>query len=69
MVLHDVQLLMNFADRVAILDRGEIRDFGNTSALLGSELLPSVFGLNVLQLTHPSDGSPIAVFERAAALG
>lgn len=52
-VLHDLNLAAQYADRVAVLHRGEIVAIGPVSDALAPELVHRVFGLETVALRHP----------------
>jgi iron complex transport system ATP-binding protein len=60
-VLHDLNLVAAYADRVALLDDGRIVEVGTPSAVLRPELLERVFDIPMLVLTHPTLAHPLIV--------
>ena len=54
MVLHDLALACRFADRVLLIDRGELRADAAPEPLIASGLLPEVFGLPLRIERHAS---------------
>lgn len=57
-VTHDVNLAAEFADRVMLLKEGRVVASGSSTEVLSSELLKSVFELDVLVDAHPVTGAP-----------
>lgn len=57
-VTHDVNLAAEFADRVMLLKEGAVVASGPATEVLSSELLKSVFELDVLVDAHPVTGAP-----------
>lgn len=57
-VTHDVNLAAEFADRVVLLKAGGVVASGSATEVLSSELLKSVFELDVLVDAHPVTGAP-----------
>jgi iron complex transport system ATP-binding protein len=57
-VTHDINLAAEFADRVMLLKEGAVVASGPASEVLSSELLKSVFELDVLVDAHPVSGAP-----------
>ena len=45
LIIHDLNLARKFSDKIAILDKGELRGFGAPSEVLKSKLLSDIFGL------------------------
>ena len=50
LVLHDLPLALTCADRVAVMDRGQLLALGTPAEVLASGILDRVFGVRVLQL-------------------
>lgn len=46
-VLHDINLTLNFADKVLLLKDGETAVFGDANSMLDSELLQNVYSIDV----------------------
>jgi iron complex transport system ATP-binding protein len=46
-VLHDLNLTLSFANRVLLLKEGEVAAFGGADSILDSELLESVYNVDV----------------------
>lgn len=62
--LHDLNLAMEFADRVAVIDRGAIRAIGAPAEVLVSAVVRPVFGVDVDHVHHPRTGRPYLLFSR-----
>lgn len=60
-VLHDLNLAAQYADRVAVLDRGRIAAEGTPAEVLRPGTVRAVFGIDVLVLEHPTLGYPLVV--------
>ena len=58
-VLHDLNLAMQYADRVWLMDQGCLVADGDWSQVLLPEILGPVYGMAFEQLTHPSQNRPI----------
>ncbi len=59
MVLHDLNLAAQSADRIALLLEGRIRSLGAPAAVLTEENLSAVYGVPVSVLHHPKRGPVI----------
>lgn len=46
-VLHDLNLVYSFSDRVALMAEGTIRDLGEPAAILGGETMEEVYGIDI----------------------
>lgn len=46
-VLHDLNLVQNFGDKVLMLDSGKIKGIGNTKEVLNGDDLEDVYGINI----------------------
>jgi iron complex transport system ATP-binding protein len=63
-VLHDLNLIEGFADKVLILSAGQQRAFNAPEAALNTETLRPVFGLDSFTVEHPGQqGKRVRFFE------
>ena len=46
-VLHDLNLVQNFGDKVLMLDNGVVKSIGKTKEVLNSDDLEEVYGINI----------------------
>ena len=60
-VLHDLNLAAEYADRIALLKEGRVVGLGVPDEVLRPELLEDVFDIPVLVLPHPSLPRPLVV--------
>jgi iron complex transport system ATP-binding protein len=60
-VLHDLNLAAQYADRVAVLKAGRLLAAGAPETVLAPELIGEAFGLPVQILTHPELGCALIV--------
>lgn len=58
-VMHDLNHASTVADRVVLLQRGEVRAVGRPAEVLTSELLSEVYGIQVDVHPHPRSGRPV----------
>jgi iron complex transport system ATP-binding protein len=56
--LHDLNLAAQYADRLVLLDGGELVADGSPRDVLTAERLRAVYGVDVLVGTHPLSGAP-----------
>ena len=63
-VLHDLSLAAAWADRIAVLSRGELVAAGSPGEVLTAGLIGEVYGLEVHVLTDTPDGRPLVVPKR-----
>ena len=59
--LHDLNLASLFADRIAIIENGQLCVAGNPRETLTAEILRSVYHLPVHVLRHPETGAPLII--------
>jgi ABC-type cobalamin/Fe3+-siderophores transport system ATPase subunit len=58
-VLHDLNLVSRFADRVALLDRGRLILCGSPAEVLTAEALSSLYEIPLQVIPHPRYGFPL----------
>ncbi len=61
LVLHDLNLAAQYADRVALLSQGRLEAIGSVQQVLTSERLSPAYGLPIQVLPHPLHGRPFAI--------
>ncbi len=61
MTLHDLNQAALYADRVALLQRGEIVAQGLPREVFGADLLSRVYGVAVTVGVHPATGTPVVL--------
>jgi iron complex transport system ATP-binding protein len=59
MTLHDLNQAALYADRVALLQRGEIVAEGLPAEVFTAEILSRVYGVPIAMTTHPARGTPV----------
>ena len=64
-VFHDLNLAMQFAERIILLDQGEIALEGETQRVLQDQTLTKVFGVDVLNYMQGSLNKWVSSKERA----
>ncbi|MEK7442764.1 MAG: ABC transporter ATP-binding protein, partial [Chloroflexota bacterium] len=60
-VLHDLNLAAQYADRVALLSNAELRAVGTPEEVLTPHHLSEVYGLVINVVAHPINGSPLVL--------
>jgi iron complex transport system ATP-binding protein len=60
-ILHDMNLAAQFADRLVLLHKGEIVSGGDPWSVLSRENIRSVFELDVSIITHPERDRPFII--------
>jgi len=60
-VLHDLNLAAQYADRIAVLDRGRLAAEGKPADVLTPDVLRAVFGVEVVVVPHPALACPLVV--------
>jgi iron complex transport system ATP-binding protein len=59
--LHDLNLASMFADRIAIIENGQLCVAGNPKETLTAEILRSIYHLPVHIIQHPETGAPLII--------
>jgi iron complex transport system ATP-binding protein len=59
--LHDLNLASLFADRIAIIENGQLCAAGNPAETLTPEILGSVYRVPVSVVRHPQSGAPLVI--------
>lgn len=67
LVLHDLNQAARYADRMIVLNSGQIRADGTPHEVLTPDLLAQVFGLRVNIVTDPATGTPVCLPYAVAA--
>lgn len=60
-ILHDMNLAASYADRIGLLQNGQLKALGAVDKVLTPELLEPVFGIRVTLLQHPHQAKPLVV--------
>lgn len=64
-VLHELSLAGAYADRIAIVSRGALRQVGTPDEVLTRELISEVYGLDVEVLHQATTGRPVVLPRRS----
>jgi len=68
-VIHDINLAVQYADKLIFLKDGAIAAQGNPAAILTEALVEKVFGVKASILLHPASGTPLVVYNPVQASG
>jgi iron complex transport system ATP-binding protein len=60
-VLHDLNLAAQYADRLVLLDQGRVAADGPPASVLSSDLIWQVFKTRALVMPHPELDCPLVV--------
>lgn len=60
-VLHDLNLAAQYADRIAVMQNGQLIALGTPSEVLTADVLQQAFGIPVHITTHPCHACPLVV--------
>ena len=60
-ILHDLNLAGAYADRVAVMCKGQLVGVGPTREVLREQLLSAVFEQEVIVVPHPQTGKPVVL--------
>ena len=61
-VMHDVNLAVQYADKLIFLKEGEMVSYGNPLDILSEELIKNVFNVDTKIITNPVSGLPLMVY-------
>lgn len=61
-VMHDINLAIQYADKLFFLKEGELVAQGKPSAILTEELIAKVFGVKTTIINNPVSGSPLVIY-------
>ena len=61
-VMHDVNLAVQYADKLIFLKEGEMVSYGNPLDILSEELIKNVFDVDTKIITNPVSGLPLMVY-------
>lgn len=61
MVLHDLNLAVQYSDNLLVMRSGELMAAGTPSEVITPELLRDVFDLDAIVIENPVDGGPLIV--------
>jgi iron complex transport system ATP-binding protein len=67
-VVHDLALAAAYADRIALLHKGELAALGSPETVLTAARLSEVYGHQVVVLPHPIDGTPLVLARPGSAV-
>lgn len=61
-VMHDINIAIQYADKLFFLKEGEVAAHGSPSAILNEELIENVFGVKTTIIKNPVTGSPLVIY-------
>ena len=61
-VIHDINLAIQYADKLFFLKNGSVNASGNTAEILTSGLISDVFNVSVTIITNPVTNRPLVVY-------
>ena len=62
-VMHDINLAVQYADKIIFLKEGEIAASGGPSEILTTDLINEVFGVHTRFIVNPVNGLPVMIYE------
>ena len=65
MVLHDLNLAAQYADRILLLDGGRQVAVGSPNEVLQAEVIEAVYGMPISVMPHPNLPCPLVVTSAA----
>ena len=69
MVLHDLNLVSQFADKAALMSEGKIIEVGYPTEVLKAETISRVYQAQIEVISHPKTGQPIILHKTGEKLG
>lgn len=64
-VMHDLNLAMQYADRLIFLKDGALLAQGSPASIISKELIQAVFSVEAEIIKHPSSNQPLVIFDRS----
>lgn len=64
-IIHDINLAIQYADKLFFLKEGELAAQGEPSAVLTETLIENVFGVKTTIVNNPVTGTPLIIYSRA----
>lgn len=61
MVLHDMNLAINYADQIVMLSGGRVAAMGTPAEVMQSAIINEIFGVEVDIISHPKSGLPVVI--------
>lgn len=65
-VMHDINLAIQFADKLFFLNEGKLIAHGKPKDILNADLIKQVFNVEVSIISNPITGSPLVVYGNTA---
>ena len=62
-VMHDINLAVQYADKLLFLKNGELVEYGKPLEILSEKLIQHVFNVKTKIITNPVTGLPLMVYE------
>jgi iron complex transport system ATP-binding protein len=69
MVLHDLNLVSQFADKVALMTDGKVIDYGRPAEVLKAETISRVYQAQIEVILHPETSQPIILHKTGGQSG
>ncbi|MDA4847293.1 ABC transporter ATP-binding protein [Hoeflea poritis] len=63
LIVHEIALIPEFATQVAVLEQTRLRAFGSADDVLTPQLIRDVFGVELIQVRHPSEARTLSVLD------
>jgi len=61
-IIHDINLAVQYADKLFFLKDGEMLANGSPSAVLSKGLIKQIFGIDTTIISNPVSGSPLVIY-------
>lgn len=61
-VIHDINLAIQFADKLFFFKEGEVAAHGKPATILTQELIEKVFGVKTTIISNPVSGTPLVIY-------
>ncbi len=61
-VIHDINLAIQYADKLFFFKEGELAALGKPSSILSEKLIEDIFRVKVTIISNPLSGSPLVVY-------
>jgi iron complex transport system ATP-binding protein len=61
-IVHDINLAIQFADKLLFLKQGQLKAYGKPSDVLNEELIKNIFNIEATIINNPITNKPLVIF-------
>jgi iron complex transport system ATP-binding protein len=63
-VMHDINLSIQYADKLLFLKEGDIKAFGTSGQVISSPLIENVYAVHATIIPNPVSSKPLVIYEQ-----